>query len=608
MGNIKNYCMAMTLCCLTATMNARMMDEAQQNEVANIVHLSSTHTLTHIATSHRYLLLPVEENAEIAHVAIISNGTEAQTLNVRLAVNKIDYYVPFDLSHFQGKELLMNISLKGDRTRYVEEKYYVCWKNMTYSDTFDTTNKEKFRPTVHHTPLYGWMNDPNGMVYQDGEYHLFYQYNPYGSQWENMTWGHSVSKDLIHWNHLDNAITPDAIGTIFSGSCVVDKNNSAGFGKNAMVAIYTAAGDDQTQCLAYSNDKGKTFKKYTQNPILTSDVKDFRDPKVFWNETTSQWNLVLAAGQEMRFYTSDDLRNWTYESCFGKEYGCHDGVWECPDLMELPIEGTNNKKWVLICNINPGGPFGGSATQYFTGTFDGHRFICDMKPKATKWADYGKDHYAAVTFNNAPAGRHLMMAWMSNWQYAGNVPTKQYRSANSIARDISLYEDDGETYLKVVPAQENEASREKILLQAKNLSLGKKQVTRKMAKNDGVYEMVIDFTTAGGNQLTFTLSNEKGENVKMTYDITRHSFTMDRTNSGETAFSKDFATITTAPAKISENMQLRVFVDKSSMEAFDGNGRFAMSNLIFPSTPYHMITCSGIGKNKINSIVIYNLK
>lgn len=608
MEDFRKCCIAISLCCLTATMNAKMMENEPQDNVVSISHLSNTHALTHIATSHRYLLLPVEENAEIAHIAVINNGTEVQALNVRLAVNKIDYFVPLDLSYYKGKDILLNITLRGDRTRYIEEKYYVCWKNMTYSDTFDTTNKEKFRPLIHHTPLYGWMNDPNGMVYKDGEYHLFYQYNPYGSQWENMTWGHSVSKDLVHWNHLDNAISPDAIGTIFSGSCVVDKNNTAGFGKDAMVAIYTAAGDDQTQCLAYSNDNGKTFTKYAGNPILTSDVRDFRDPKVFWNEDIHKWNLVLAAGQEMRFYTSDNLKEWTYESCFGKEYGDHGGVWECPDLMQLPVEGKSEKKWVLICNINPGGPFGGSATQYFTGTFDGHQFTCDSKPEMTKWADYGKDHYAAVTFSNAPEGRHIMLAWMSNWQYAGNVPTKQYRSGNSIARDISLYEDNGEEYIKVIPAKEMEANRNKVLLQTKDMSLDKKSITKKIAKNDGAFEIVIDFTATTCNQLSFTLANEKGEKVMMTYDSIKKTFSMDRTNSGDITFSKDFAVTTTAPVKTDGDMRLRLFVDKSSIEAFDGNGRFAMSNLVFPSLPYNNLTLSSAGKSKINSLVIYNLK
>lgn len=416
--------------------------------------LGEKHAMQKVSTDSHFLLLPVEESQDNAHISILQGNQVVKQLNCRLAVNNVDYYVPLDLTRFSGKRILLDIFFNGERSRGDAIKNFACWKNIKYSDTFDTANREKFRPVYHHTPVWGWMNDPNGMFYKDGVWHLYFQHNPYGSQWENMTWGHSTSRDLVHWTFEGDAIVPDGLGTIFSGSCVVDKNNTAGFGKDAIVALYTTAGISQTQSLAYSTDGGKTFIKYEENPILTDEIPDFRDPNMFWNDEIDAWNLLLAAGQEMKIYSSKNLKDWKYESSFGHGYGNHDGVWECPDLMRLPVDGTKEQKWVLICNINPGGPFGGSATQYFVGNFDGHRFVCDSEPQVTKWMDYGKDHYAAVSFSNAPGGRQVALAWMSNWQYANQVPTLQFRSANSIPRDLTLFTDGGETWLASTPSSE----------------------------------------------------------------------------------------------------------------------------------------------------------
>ena len=243
-------------------------------------------------------------------------------LNVKLAIDRVDYYMPLEL---KGARLL-DIEFHGDRRQKGAVSEFVCWREMKYSGSFDTTNREHFRPVYHHTPLYGWMNDPNGMFYKDGVWHLYYQYNPYGSQWENMTWGHSTSRDLIHWEAQPLAIEADWLGSIFSGSCVTNGDE--------VVAMYTSAGHHQTQSIAFSKDGGRTFTKYAGNPVLTtSDVADFRDPRPFWNEDIKAWNLILAAGQEMRIYSSKDLKDWKYESSFGKEYGNHGGVWECP--MEI---------------------------------------------------------------------------------------------------------------------------------------------------------------------------------------------------------------------------------------------------------------------------------
>jgi levanase/fructan beta-fructosidase len=440
---------------MTTIVAAVLMATSAQAQVQPRV-LGDNHAMVSIDTNYKYVLLPVEERAENASVRVIGKDNQSyRRPNVRLSVDHVDYYVPLEIKDGQTLDIIFH----GDRRTKGVLKEFACWKEMKFSNTFDTSNVERFRPEYHHSPVYGWMNDPNGMFYKDGEWHLYFQYNPFGSLWENMTWGHSVSKDLVHWEALPNAIEADAIGTIFSGSCVVDTRNSAGFGKNAIIAYYTSAAEAQTQSMAYSTDGGRTFTKYEKNPVITSDIPDFRDPKIFWHEPTQKWIVVLAAGQEMQFYSSPNLKEWTFESSFGREYGNHGGVWECPDMMQLPVRGTGQQKWMLVCNINPGGPFGGNATQYFVGQFDGHKFTCESKPEVTKWMDYGKDHYATVSFSNAPENRHVVIAWMSNWQYANQVPTHQFRSSNSIPRDLDLFADGEETYCGVIPSKEMLALR-----------------------------------------------------------------------------------------------------------------------------------------------------
>ena len=544
--------------------------------------LSSNHCIYRINEQKNYLLLPVQEKAEMCNIKVVKNNTQVKALNVRLASNHIDYYVPLDLKQFgEDAKLALDIHVNGTYRNDGELSGFTCWKNIQLSDTFDTANREKYRPVYHHTPAWGWMNDPNGMFYKDGVWHLYFQYNPYGSQWENMTWGHSTSTDLIHWTFQGAPIEADVWGTIFSGSAVVDHNNTAGFGKGAVVAMYTSAGENQTQSIAYSNDNGQTFTKYDGNPVLTSNTPDYRDPHVFWNEDIKRWNMIMAEGQHMDIYSSADLKEWKLESQFGAEYGNHGGVWECPDLMKMKVRGTDQYKWMLLCNINPGGPFGGSATQYFVGQFDGHKFTCESAPEVTKWMDYGKDHYATVTFDNAPDGRHVAMAWMSNWQYANQVPTMQYRSANSVPRDLDLYEYQGQTYCGVTPSPELAAARPK-------------KATKTLTE---ACEMVV---TLKGNA-TITLANDKGEQVVMTYDEKSRTFAMDRTKSGQKEFSDDFAALTVAPVH-GKMSQLRLFIDRSSIEAFDADGKMAMTNLVFPTKPYNKVLVKGKAK-----YVVYNL-
>ena len=572
-----------------------------------IKDLGEGHCLVHINTNQRYLLLPVEEVIPDVRVSMIVNNKEVNVADVRLAVNRVDYFVPLDLSDYAGKNILLKFKL-GSNDPIRGKLSAVCCKEMKLSNTFDTGNREKFRPTYHFSPLYGWMNDPNGMVYKDGEYHLFYQHNPYGSKWGNMHWGHAISKDLINWEHRPDAITPDALGTIFSGSAVVDTDNTAGFGAGAIVAIYTQNSDRQVQSIAYSTDNGRSFTKYENNPVLTSDARDFRDPKVFWHKETQRWIMLLAVGQEMQIFSSSNLKDWAFESSFGEGQGAHGGVWECPDLFELPVDGTNEKKWVLLCNLNPGGPFGGSATQYFVGTFNGKEFV-NESPSQTKWMDWGKDHYAAVTWSDAPDNRRIAIAWMSNWQYANDVPTSQYRSPNSVPRDLSLFTVDGETYLQSAPSPE--------LLKLRDISKkrsfkvnGTRTIKDMIAGNEGAYEIELTIENQYADVIGFRLYNDKGEEVDMQYDMKEKKFSMDRRKSGDVGFNENFPMLTwTAIESGKDELKLRLFVDKSSVEAFVDGGRFVMTNQVFPSEPYtHIDFYSKGGAYKVDSFVIYKLK
>ena len=595
--------MKITTLCMSLVFSLGIQDA---NSAIRVKNLGNENNFVYINPEKKYLLIPVEDSAPEGEIDFVyqNSSLTGYTQKVRLSRGKTDYYVPVDMSQFDKDSIIMIVRGVPSNS--------ICWSDIEESDDM-SLEVEKYRPSYHHTPAYGWMNDPNGMFYKDGVYHLYFQYNPYGSMWGNMHWGHSTSTDLVNWKNEGVAIAPDAIGTIFSGSCVVDHNNTSGFGEGAVVAFYTSAkqtpwGDCQTQSMAYSLDNGKTFIKYENNPILTSSEKDFRDPKVFWYAPKEHWVMMLAVGQHMEIYSSKNLKDWTKESEFGEGHGCHGGVWECPDLVELPVEGTKEKKWVLICNINPGGPFGGSATQYFVGDFDGSTFTNNY-PEETKWMDYGKDHYATVTWNNAPDGRCIAIGWMSNWQYANNVPTLQYRSANTIARDLSLFKHDGSIFLKSEPCKEMLEAR-KDGRQIKTVNVAKAETISLSPQSDnGAYEVELSINPGKSKEVSFVLSNGKGEKVLMTYDVVKKTFAIDRTKSGEVSFSNDFPAVTEMSLSKSKELKLRLFVDKSSIEAFVDNGKFVMTNCVFPSVPYDMITFESDGNRyKVKNINIYQIK
>lgn len=444
---------------------------------------------------------------------------------------------------------------------------------------------EPYRPQFHFSPKKGWMNDPNGMVYFNGKYHLFYQHSPNTTIWGPMHWGHAISKDLMHWEEQAIALYPDSLGTIFSGSAVVDRDNTAGFGKNALVAIFThhnqkienaKTGLHQYQSLAYSLDEGKSWTKYKGNPVLPNPgIWDFRDPKVMWHAATRQWVMTLATKQSITFYGSGDLKSWKRLSEFGEGIGAHGGVWECPDLFPLSVNGLS--KWVLLVSINPGSPSGGSGTQYFVGNFDGENFVADHTD--TRWVDYGADDYAGITWSNT-GNRKIFMGWMSNWNYANQVPTQAWRGAMTIPRELTLKMVGKEFYLRSVPVKELAAITGKAVV-LRNVKIdGRQKLSAKVEAFKGKYKIAL--TAPGDVDFALQFSNVKGDELTVGYQKSSNSFYVDRTKSGQLAFEKSFSRKTTAP-RISKNrnITLTLVLDVASVEVFADEGLSVLTDTFF---------------------------
>ena len=475
--------------------------------------------------------------------------------------------------------------------------------------------KEQYRPQYHFSPTVNWMNDPNGMVYYKGEYHLFYQYYPDSTVWGPMHWGHAISKDLIHWQHLPIALYPDSIGYIFSGSVVVDKDNTAGF-KNGiespLVALFTyhniekekaGASDFQSQGFAYSLDKGRTWKKYKNNPVIKNNgIKDFRDPKVFWHQQSSLWIMTLAVANKVEFYKSKNLKDWEYSGSFGEKDGSHGGVWECPDLFEMNVEGTNTKKWVLIVSIGNGGPNGGSATQYFIGDFNGNTFTNSNKPETTLWVDYGPDNYAGVTWSNT-GDKKLFLGWMSNWNYAQKVPTVNWRSAMTIPRALKLKNTKEGILLYSNPVKELQALR----TSSRRLNQNKKTHFAK-----GLYEvkLEVDLTKTSALDFGLSFSNAAKENIKVGFNKLLNQFYVDRSEAGEHSFSELFTNKSIAARVIKNNiLSLQIFIDHSSIEVFADDGAVLMTSIFFPSQSFNDIKLyQHDGSVSVKNQILYYLK
>ena len=465
--------------------------------------------------------------------------------------------------------------------------------------SFSQKMTEQHRPQFHFTPPANWMNDPNGMVYYKGEYHLFYQYYPDSTVWGPMHWGHAISKDLVHWAHLPIAIYPDSLGYIFSGSAVVDENNTSGFGKKGgespLIAIFTyhdmvkekaKSVDVETQGIAYSLDKGRTWTKYAHNPVIKNpNIRDFRDPKVFFHAASQRWVMVLAAADQVHFYNSKNLKDWTFCSEFGLTHGAHTGVWECPDLFPMKVVGENKTKWVLIGNIGNGAPNGGSGTQYFVGEFDGKNFKNDNTSDKILWLDYGKDNYAGVTWSNNPDGRRLLIGWMSNWQYAQIVPTTTWRSACTVPRELSLNPTKEGLRLFQTPV------RALKILRGAAISISPSEIKDfKLIDNQSVakeIELSFDLSTTTATDFGIVLSNSKNEKVEIGYNAATKQFFIDRTEGGKKEFSKEFAGRQYAPRiSTSSVLKIRILLDVASVEVFADNGSTVMTSIFFPNEDF----------------------
>lgn len=481
-----------------------------------------------------------------------------------------------------------------------------CKENTKQADTSpiagtdSTYYKEAYRPQFHFSPESNWMNDPNGLVYHKGTYHLFYQHYPQDIVWGPMHWGHAVSRDLVFWEHKPIALYPDEHGLIFSGSAVIDEKNTSGLGNGEeipMVAVYTyhdmdkeQAGrlDFQTQGIAYSLDEGESWIKYPENPVIGNDsIRDFRDPKVFWHEPIGKWIMVLVAGDHAKIYGSPNLKEWAHLSDFGKEQGAHGGVWECPDLFELEEAETGVKKWVLIISINPGAPNGGSGTQYFIGDFNGMAFTSDQT--APRWLDWGTDNYAGVTFNHTPDDSRIFIGWMSNWSYARNTPTEVWRSAMTVPRRLELKKNAaGDFYLSNYP------------LEQMNTILGDLQKEAIILAPQEEKQLAIPFLNQSevrfqAKREDWSIAYGSGED-QLELKLDSGAFILDRTRSGKTDFEDSFPSVQQMPVKeLPEEFEVRILTDWSSVEVFLNKGQYVMTAQVFPNAPYDELSLKNTG-------------
>ena len=486
------------------------------------------------------------------------------------------------------------------------------------------SNQEAHRPQFHFTPESAWMNDPNGMVYFDGEYHLFYQHYPYASVWGPMHWGHAVSKDMVAWEHLPIALYPDTLGLIFSGSAVVDWKNTSGFGDGQnppLVAMYTYhnmigersnRNDFQTQGIAYSLDKGRTWEKYDGNPVIPNPgIRDFRDPKVIWHESTQQWVMILAARDRVQIYNSPDLKTWTFASEFGEGSAPQLGVWECPDLFPMKVEGSEETKWVMIVSHGGGGPNGGSCTRYFVGDFDGQTFSSDYPVKQVNWLDYGKDNYAGVTWSDVPEsdGRRLFMGWMSNWEYATRVPTTKWRSAMTIVRSLHLRRTSNGLVVCSQPIDELKQLRQKTL-ELPESTFDELEAIGEIEGPLTEAELAFDLKASDSRSFGIQLANSLGEHIRISYDRASSLIIIDRSNTGKMDFSPAFPGLHYIPVKTNlETMEWQVFFDQSSLELFVDGGTIVVTDIFFPNEPFSKVSLFAFdGTAKLKSGKIHQLK
>ena len=542
----------------------------------------------------QYLMVPVQNGSSYSLLTICdSTGKELTLQRIRIARDAVDRYLPLYTGGVAGQEIQIILSMDYENS---------IFESKLYTDTVSglTPKKDNYRPVYHHSPAFGWMNDPNGMVYHDGVYHLFYQHYPYGTYWSDMHWGHATSTDLIHWEQHPIALFPDEYGYMFSGSIVVDEKNTAGFGEGAFVAVYTSTHPSQAQSLAYSLDKGMTWHKYGA-PVLYGEG-DFRDPKVFWYEPQDCWMLILANGHQVGIYSSPDLKQWKHELGWGKGIGAHGGVWECPDLIQVPVEGTNEMKWVMLVSINPGGIAGGSGTQYFIGDFMGNDFVLDTASKSgSLWVDYGKDNYAGVTWSGIrdKENRPLFIGWMSNWDYSGGTPygTSPFRGQNTFPRALSLVQTPDGLRLKSAPVEQMNNLRSDVEYSVPITTISSVWQSDPIKPMlDGTYLIEMELENVK-KSWKLTLKNSKNQFVAVGYNATTNEVYVDRKKSGITNCGNGFATANQVGRLSNDESahQATILVDRSSIELFINGGRMVLTDLAYPFQPYNQLELSPEG-------------
>ena len=541
---------------------------------------------TYILIPSSYSGKPSKMDLEVAGASVFE-----YVQDVTLAKDAVDYWIPVDVSAYKGREVTLRLTGVSQTDP--------VYGGIKLSDTIDMDYDEPLRMVYHFTPVFGWNNDPNGLFCKDGIWHMYFQHNPYSVFWGNMTWGHATSKDLIHWKQHDNVLHPDPLGAIFSGSAVIDSDNTAGFGKDAVVAIYTSDLKGERQSIAYSTDGGYTFTKYSGNPVLPDNpaTRDFRDPKVYW--IGGQWVMAISARQVVEFYGSPDLKNWHLLSSFGEGIGSHRSVWECPDLRKFEYEGK--EKWVLFVTIGQD-PNHANNTQYFIGDFDGERFTADPLPYPL-WVDQGVNQYAGQTYFNAPDGRTVFLAWLTSSAFSSTMPaTKFFTGGMTLPRELSLKSNGRHLVVASVPSPEVFAARGKA--SALSLKAGGRTLIPDSA--DGAYEIDLSFTPAGEETFGFILSNDAGEKVVYTFKPAEGILTTDRTASGLQAFPKEVASPVVSVIPVRDSYKVQLFYDRMVSEMFVNDGDAVVTNCVYPSAYYDHIEI--FGSAAVSSAMSYEMK
>jgi fructan beta-fructosidase len=539
-----------------------------------------------------YVLIPSSYSGKASQMDLDVDGASVFEFvqDVTLAKDKVDYWIPVDVSKYRGREVTLRLSgVAGDD---------MVRGGIKFSDEIDMDYDEPLRPVYHFTPRFGWNNDPNGLFYKDGLWHMYFQHNPYSVFWGNMTWGHATSNDLMHWTQHENVLRPDKLGAIFSGSAVIDTDNTAGFGRDAVVAIYTSDRRGERQSIAFSTDNGFTFTKYEGNPVLPDHPasRDFRDPKVYW--IGGQWVMAISVSQVVEFYGSPDLKNWHLLSRFGEGIGSHRSVWECPDLRKFEYDGK--EKWVLFVTIARD-PNGANNTQYFIGDFDGERFTADPLPYPL-WVDQGVNQYAGCTYFNAPDDRTVFIAWLTSSAFSQVVPaTKFFTGGMTLPHELSLKSNGSHPILASVPAPEVYAARGA----SAALSLGSGRTLIPNSVN-GAYEVDLTFIPAGSEPFGFTLSNDSGEKVIYTFKPAEGILVTDRSQSGLQSFPDGVAVQPVSVIPVRDSYKVQLFYDRLVSEMFVNDGDAVVTNCVYPEAYYDHIEV--FGPAAVSDAMTYEMK